>query len=66
MHGNNTRKLPVYLTLPQTSKRVIFLFFSFVFFFYKIREQEGKTDSVGVKRVWCLALAGGWEWQGKG
>jgi hypothetical protein len=37
------RKLPVKLSVPQTSKNIIFL--SFIFFFYKIGEQEGRTDS---------------------
>jgi hypothetical protein len=36
VHGNITRKLPVWILLSQTSKDVILNFF-----LYKIREQEG-------------------------
>jgi hypothetical protein len=46
MHGNNTRNLPVYLSLSQTSQNAIFFFLSFIFFFFfKIGEQEGRTGS---------------------
>jgi hypothetical protein len=46
MNGNNTRKLPVKLSLSQTSKNAMFLFLPFtVFFFYKTREWEGGTGS---------------------
>jgi hypothetical protein len=37
------RKLPVQLSLSQTSKNVMFFFFSFMFVFYKIRGQEDRT-----------------------
>jgi hypothetical protein len=61
MHGNNTRKLPEQLSLSQSSKTSRFSFYLLCFFFYKIREQEGRTGSVGE-----LALVGVEKWQGKG
>jgi hypothetical protein len=57
MHGNDTRKLPcsyLYLKLAKAS------FLSFIFFFYKIREQKGTTGLEGTVPV------GGERWWGKG
>jgi hypothetical protein len=45
MHGNITRKLPVYLSLSKTSRNIMFFFLPF--FFYKMEEQEGRTGPVG-------------------
>jgi hypothetical protein len=42
MHGNNTRNS---LSLSQIKKNARFLFLPFMFFFYKIREQEGRKGS---------------------
>jgi hypothetical protein len=44
MHGNITRKFPEQLPLSQTSKNVMFFFLSLSFFFYKVGEQEDRTD----------------------
>jgi hypothetical protein len=45
MHGNITKKLPVQLSLSQTSKKShLFLFYLLSFFFHKIGEQEGRTS----------------------
>jgi hypothetical protein len=51
MHGKNTRKLPVLLSLPQIRKMSCFSFYLLYFFFYKIREQEGRTGSAEVGGV---------------
>jgi hypothetical protein len=52
MHGNNTRNLPVWLSLSQTSKKRKKKLVSLIifFFFCKIREQKGKTGLPGVGR----------------
>jgi hypothetical protein len=46
IHGNTTRKLPVYLPLSQASKNIMFFFLSFLFSSTKVREQEGRTGPV--------------------
>jgi hypothetical protein len=43
IHGNITSKLPVWLSLAQLAKMSSFSFYLFSFFFYKIREREGRT-----------------------
>jgi hypothetical protein len=46
MYGINIRNFPVKLSLSHTSKKnYVFLIIFYVFFFYKIREQEGRTGS---------------------
>jgi hypothetical protein len=40
--------LPAFPPLSQTSKNVMVFFLIFLFFFYKIREQEGRTDPEGI------------------
>jgi hypothetical protein len=64
MHGNNIRKLPVQLSLSQTSKISCFSFYLYLlcFFFYKTREKEGITGFVGEG----LAPVGERRWQGRG
>jgi hypothetical protein len=63
MHGNNKRKLCVAIFI-SNHKNTIFSFY-FLFFFYKIRKQEGRTGS-------AQRGGGGWHqwewgrWQGKG
>jgi hypothetical protein len=44
MHGNNTRNLSVELSLSQTSKNAMFFFLSYLVFFNKLGEQEGRTE----------------------
>jgi hypothetical protein len=44
IHGKITRKLPVWLSLSQASKTVIFFFLSFLF--CKTGEQKGRTCPV--------------------
>jgi hypothetical protein len=57
IHGNITRKLPVYY-LYLKLKCHVFLFYLFPFFSFKIRQQEDRTS---------LAQGEGWhQWEGGG
>jgi hypothetical protein len=49
MHGNITRKILCSYLYLKLTKKVMFFFLSFIFFFYKIREQEDRT---GPGREW--------------
>jgi hypothetical protein len=51
-----------YLKLP----KMLFLFLSFMLFFYKIREQEGGTGSAQGWRCGVVAPVGAGRWWGKG
>jgi hypothetical protein len=61
MHGNNTRKLPVKLSLSQTSKIVMFLILSFMVFL-STNSENRKAEQV---LLGGLAVVGGGRWQGK-
>jgi hypothetical protein len=60
MHGNNTKKLPVYLSYLKLVKTPCFSFYLLCFFFYKIGEQEGRTDSAGEGGALAPAGVGKW------
>jgi hypothetical protein len=45
MHWNNTWKLPVQLSVSQASEVSCFQFYLLYFFFYRIRQQEGRAGS---------------------
>jgi hypothetical protein len=63
VHGNNTKKFPVQLSLSQTSKKAMFLFLSFVFASTKLENR--KAEQILPKEVGGLALVGGGRWWGK-
>jgi hypothetical protein len=64
IHGNNTRKLPVYLSLSQTSKTAMFLFLSFMFFLLQNQRTEGWHQFCRVGRRVGTSRKG--RWWGKG
>jgi hypothetical protein len=45
MHGNNTRKLPMQLSLSQTNKNAMFLFLS-SYVFYSIKLENRRVEQV--------------------
>jgi hypothetical protein len=60
MYRKNSRKLPVQLSLSQTSKTSCFSFIFYVFFFYIIRGQGGGTGLEGQLVLVCV-----WEVMGE-
>jgi hypothetical protein len=47
VHGSNARNFSVQPSLPQSSKNAMSPLLSLMFFFNKITEQEGRTNSAG-------------------
>jgi hypothetical protein len=61
VHGNNTRNLPVKLSLSQTSTNVMFFFLSFIFFSSTKSENRRAEQVLQGER-----LMGAGRWKGKG
>jgi hypothetical protein len=64
MHGNNTRKLPVQLSLSQISKNVMFFFLSFLFLLLQSWRTEYGTGAGGGMAL--LVRVGRWQEKGLG